>query len=190
MESELIRAVDNIANNIDALAQPRLIDWLAVLISVLSVLLSAAAICFAVKVADKQNKIMLFEKRYEIYNIFCKCIIFARMLENLHTSKDIIDGYKMLFFDKCLPENRTGNNVINEQRIAMIRKVEVCFYLLPSLDQENLISIFRQLDNLMEACLLDIDTADLRKMIKSYSNIVKANSQSLLASFDIYLLMK
>ena len=112
------------------------------------------------------------------------------MLENLHTSKDIIDGYKMLFFDKCLPENRTGNNVINEQRIAMIRKVEVCFYLLPSLDQENLISIFRQLDNLMEACLLDIDTADLRKMIKSYSNIVKANSQSLLASFDIYLLMK
>ena len=144
MESELIRAVDNIANNIDALAQPRLIDWLAVLISVLSVLLSAAAICFAVKVADKQNKIMLFEKRYEIYNIFCKCIIFARMLENLHTSKDIIDGYKMLFFDKCLPENRTGHNVINEQRIAMIRKVEVCFYLLPSLDQQNLISIFGQ----------------------------------------------
>ena len=153
-------------------------------------LLSVAAICFAVKVADKQNKITLFEKRYDIYNIFNKCIIFAKMLENLHTSKDVIEGYKTLFLDKRSPENSTDNNARNEHRIVMIRKVESCFYLFPGLDQGNFISIFQELDALMGACLLNIDAEDLKKKIRLYSNLVKTNSQSLLAAFDSYLMMK
>ena len=67
MEYELIQAIDSIANNIYALAQPRFIDWLAVILSGVSIIVSGAAICFAIRVANKQNKIALFEKRYEIY---------------------------------------------------------------------------------------------------------------------------
>lgn len=67
MESELVQGIHNIANSIDALAQPRFIDWLAVFLSIFSIAVSGAAICFAIRVANKQNKIALFEKRYELY---------------------------------------------------------------------------------------------------------------------------
>lgn len=82
MESELILAIDSIANNIDALAQPRFIDWLAVVLSVFSIAVSGAAILFAVRVADKQNKIALFEKRYAVYDILLHCISFADSIRN------------------------------------------------------------------------------------------------------------
>lgn len=69
MESELFQAIDNIANNIDALAQPRFIDWLAVALSFFSIIISGIAIWFAVqvpkKIADRQDKIALFEKRMQ-----------------------------------------------------------------------------------------------------------------------------
>lgn len=73
MESELIQVIDSIANSIDALAQPRFIDWLAVI-------LSGAAILFAVRVANKQNKIALFEKRMHSYNVLTRLKDYADMV--------------------------------------------------------------------------------------------------------------
>lgn len=79
MESELVQAINSITESINALAQPRFIDWLAVILSFFSVVLSGTAIWFAVrvpkKIADRQDKIALFEKRYECFQIFQKCFI-------------------------------------------------------------------------------------------------------------------
>ena len=62
MQSELVQA----------LAQPEFIDWLAVILSAFSMAISGAAIWFAIRVANKQNKIALFEKRYELYMQYVK----------------------------------------------------------------------------------------------------------------------
>ena len=53
-------------------------NWIGVLVSIVGVVASFVAIWFAIQVpkeiADQQNKIALFEKRYEIYKIIQKCI--------------------------------------------------------------------------------------------------------------------
>lgn len=85
VESELVQAINNIANNVDALAQPRFIDWLAVVLSIFSIVISGAAIWFAVRVpktiADRQNKITLFEKRHDSYSAILSLEVFARALD-------------------------------------------------------------------------------------------------------------
>lgn len=68
MESELIQALSAIKDGIDAAAQPRFIDWFAITMSFVSVVVTGMAIWYAVqvpkKIAKQQNKIALFEKRY------------------------------------------------------------------------------------------------------------------------------
>ena len=63
--------------------------WFGVAVSIIGVVASFMAVWYAVRVADKQNRIALFEKRYELYNIIMSCRVFARMLETTTTRADI-----------------------------------------------------------------------------------------------------
>lgn len=51
--------------------------WAGVIVAVISALASFLAVWFAIKVADKQNKIALFEKRYAIYREINRCHTFS-----------------------------------------------------------------------------------------------------------------
>lgn len=107
----MIQAIQTIADNIQAASQPGLIEYLSIGISLVSVLVSGVAIWFAIRVADKQNKIALFEKRTECYHELKKHLIFAKMsikLDNIgevkgsftytfsNGSKDSIDDMNLL----------------------------------------------------------------------------------------------
>lgn len=81
MESELIQTLKSVTESINALAQPRFIDWLAVILSLFSITVSGAAILFAVRVANKQNKIALFDKRFSAFSIIIACIGFGKSLK-------------------------------------------------------------------------------------------------------------
>lgn len=67
MVSEMKQTLEMIAEAIEKSSQPGWLEYLAIGISLISVVVSGVAIIFAVRVADKQNKITLFEKRYELY---------------------------------------------------------------------------------------------------------------------------
>ena len=67
MGSDVTQTLEMIAEVIEKSSQPGWVEYLAIGISLISVVVSGIAILFAVRVADKQNKIALFEKRYEIY---------------------------------------------------------------------------------------------------------------------------
>ena len=47
--------------------------WAGILVSIASAAASFFAIWFAVRVADKQNKIALFESRYKVFDVFVSC---------------------------------------------------------------------------------------------------------------------
>lgn len=85
MESELTQAIGSITESINALAQPRFIDWLAVILSFFSIIISGVAIWFAVrvpkKIADRQDKIALFEKRHDAYSSILSLKVFAEALD-------------------------------------------------------------------------------------------------------------
>lgn len=95
MGSELLRAIDSIANSIDALAQPRWIDWIAVILSGVSIVVSGIATWFVVqvpkKIAGQQDKISLFDKRFDAYCIMVACIAFGESLKKIDPSDPNVD---------------------------------------------------------------------------------------------------
>lgn len=50
---------------------------------------TVSAVWFAIRVADKQNKIALFEKRYAVYDILLHCISFSNSIRDNSDNSDI-----------------------------------------------------------------------------------------------------
>lgn len=69
---EIRKSTFRMINAINQHAKPRKYDWIALVVSCLGILVSAIAIIVAVNVprqiAEQQNKIALFEKRFNVYN--------------------------------------------------------------------------------------------------------------------------
>ena len=154
MESELLQAINNIVNSIDALAQPRFIDWLAVVFSFLSIAISGVAIWFAVqvpkKIADKQDKIALFEKRYRAYSSLLTLQMFSHAIDKEFLKDDTPDEHGMLWDISakaglcCLqfatvfgyqPQLLQGQLNVQSvsQTITILKKFETELYMLPFL---------------------------------------------------------
>jgi hypothetical protein len=73
--------------NIVYITAPR--DWFDYLATGATLLLSAIAVIIAVGTARRQNKIALFEKRYDVYDQLFECITNLRKLtESLYTLKN------------------------------------------------------------------------------------------------------
>lgn len=156
MEFELLQAIDNIANNIDALAQPRFIDWLAVILSTFSIGVSGAAIIFAVRVADKQNKIALFEKRYKIFQLHESCKIFSELLKSLENknglnSNDIQVLFLAVFCDIPMGEKLNDFRFLRTQYIAIIDQLKQSQFLFDKEIELHLEIIADYLQKLIES---------------------------------------
>ena len=63
--------------------------WAGVIVSVASAVASFMAVLYAVRVADYQNRIALFEKRYELYEIVFNFCTFSDSLKNATNALDI-----------------------------------------------------------------------------------------------------
>lgn len=67
-------SIYKVAEEIYNLSQPRIYDWLILFVAILSSILSILSIYFAIKnpqkIADRQDRISLFEKRYKIYQLY------------------------------------------------------------------------------------------------------------------------
>ena len=69
--------------------------WFGVGVSILSASASFFAIWFAVRVADKQNKIALFEKRYNCYLIIYNLLLCSDSLKKSNSNREV---YKSLAY--------------------------------------------------------------------------------------------
>ena len=67
--------------------------WAGVLVSSIGVIASFIAIWYAIqipqKIADRQDKIALFEKRYECFQVFQKCYILYKYSKDEHLRDSI-----------------------------------------------------------------------------------------------------
>lgn len=101
MDFEVVQTLTAIKDSIDALAQPRLIDWLAVCVSLMSAVISGVAIWFAVrvpkKIAEQQNKIALFEKRYHAYTSLLTLQRFSSALNKEFLKDNTPDEHGLLW---------------------------------------------------------------------------------------------
>lgn len=89
-----------------------------------SVIASAAAILVAIRIpgviADRQNKIALFEKRFEVYDIVCRSIGFARMIENSVTHEEIQIYFIASFGNEMMRENY--KETLNRDSIRLLNQ--------------------------------------------------------------------
>lgn len=81
---------------------------------------SFMAVWYAVRVADKQNKISLFEKRYELYNMAICCKVFAVLLDQ---HKDIRKAFLGAFFQIPADVPEKEDSFIREQGALMSLKI-------------------------------------------------------------------
>ena len=86
-------------------------DWASVFVSGLAIYY---AICVPKKIAEDQNRIALFEKRYEVYKVLTDCFAFAFMLEN----SDIADHECRDLFHVAFNEN-----VKSEQKYTWLEQM-------------------------------------------------------------------
>lgn len=89
--------MNDIIDAINRLNENSWMDYVQLGATVISIIISALAVIYAVKVpkkiAEEQNSIALFEKRYEFFSMFCKCISFAQAFEN----DDSIESIRRVF---------------------------------------------------------------------------------------------
>lgn len=56
--------------------------WVGIVVSILSAIASFMAVWYAIRVADKQNKVTLFEKRYDVYSMLKRCTSFSESIKD------------------------------------------------------------------------------------------------------------
>lgn len=101
--------------------------WFGVGASIISAVASFFAIWFAVRVADKQNKIALFEKRYELYDIAISCRLFAAMLKR---KKDMDKAFLAAFCKMPAGKQEADSSLVREKSSLIVLKVAQFSFLL------------------------------------------------------------
>lgn len=152
MESELVQAISNIASNIDALAKPRFIDWLAVVLSFFSIAISGVAIWFAVRVpktiADRQDKIALFEKRYECFQLFEKCYALYAQIKDKEYTLEELRGKSKYILGKL-----NWEDVTREVAMGQIEQYEYTIhqmdFLFPGIDENDTCQLYMSLQTFL-----------------------------------------
>lgn len=104
-------------------------DVISTIASWFGVAASISAVWFAVRVADKQNKIELFEKRYEIYDIVCRCENFAELLKIATTREDIQMLFLLIFCNIPMGEKVNDSFFIRMHYISIIDKMRQSGFL-------------------------------------------------------------
>lgn len=75
--------------------------WAGVIMTGVSVVASFLAVWFAIripqKIAEQQNRISLFEKRFKVYSEMCNCESFSHVLESAQTKREIALAFLVAF---------------------------------------------------------------------------------------------
>ena len=156
MRFKMIQGIEAIADAIQNIAKPGCIDWVSIGISLAGVVLSGIAIIVAVqvpkKIAKQQDKISLFEKRYECYTVIQKILVIGEQIKPCTTKMAVVSAFRLWFGDK----NDFTKNENYTKYVIILKSEEVKLgsgqFLFPEYDAEMLSEIINEAITLIEAC--------------------------------------
>lgn len=145
-----------------------------------SVLLSFAAICAAIyvpyKVANDQNKISLFEKRYAVYIQLEKCVIYGDILKfNLgNIGPKTID----FLFLKTFLDDTIGLKDIAQDRIDKLfydvwNKIKQSEFLFDKKSSDEIVALSKALFDLMASLDRENNVEEKAEIYATQSEIIK-----------------
>ncbi len=148
--------------------------WFGVIISVLSVGVSGLAIYYAIqvpkKIADRQDKIALFEKRYEVLQVYEKCINLYNAVSKQLTLDEFHNTFRIFFTERTYDE--LDGHYLTE-KICYIERVLHQFPLLYSQISENDVHILYDALNSLLIGLVTSDLALAEKARYRYIDVMK-----------------
>lgn len=151
--------------------------WFGVVISVIGVIASFIAIWYAIqvpkKIADRQDKIALFEKRYECFQFFSKCVsLFSSLANNVAEEKIEKQCCHILGIHSL---DELDNNIFLNKSVEFEYILHQMSFLFPGISENDTVNLYESLTDL----LLAIAT---KKDIEKY----KAKYMQALAKFRCY----
>lgn len=180
-----------------------MIEWLNlnegitnILLSIISLIIAFIAIIISVLTAKRQNKIALFEKRYEVYNRFSELIQMAEIVSHKAlTSKEKLRLYNFSFFGVKNESSNIGQEIskiddklsiidsrdekykkFSDMKIEKAKKKSVLDYSILVKD-EVLLSKSKLLFN-------NNDNDDIKEFFKIYSDVVMSANFTEIDSMD------
>jgi len=118
--------IESLLKTIESLGQANWLDYLQVIASIVSIIISALTVVMAVKIpkkiAAKQDKIALFNKRFSSYSILQKYVLFASVIgkfQNSMESKIYMDMFRMIFFDGNIKIGESKNEIVELMNISI-----------------------------------------------------------------------
>lgn len=162
MRFETIQGLEAIVYAIQNTTKSGWIDWVSVVISLIGVVLSFVAIIVAarvpIKIAKQQDKIGLFEKRYECYTVIQKILVISEQIKPCTTKMAVVSAFKLWFGDK----KDFAKNESYTEYVIVLKSEEVKLvagqFLFPEYNAEMLSEIINEATTLIEACSVHFTT--------------------------------
>lgn len=141
-----------------------------------AVVVSGLAIYFAIqapkKIAEEQNRIALFEKRYEVFQIFERCISFEKILQKSETVEDMRTAC-MVLFDGLKYEDLDYKVIANKVSMIelMIHQME---FLFPGISENDTYDLYSSLWDVVIAIIGNTNVEDCKdNYIKTLSDFTE-----------------
>ena len=163
--------MEELISAIQQLGQPGCVDYIQMIATVVSVIISGAALFYAIsvpkKIAREQNMISLYEKRYELFQCYEKCVAFACSLQKYCEIEQLIRSCKNHFFFDC-------KNADVDATVEFIHKMEYnihqMVFLYPDISDNDVNRLYQSFYNLiLDLAIPDMQEEDLQKL-KSNKN--------------------
>lgn len=159
-------------NAVTALYYPDCLDYMQLVASVVSIIISAIAVIMAVrvprKIADKQDRIALFDKRFASYEVFLTYEAFAWEIEKIEG----VNNYKRQFLNTFY----FGENVEFQGVEALIKLRQTSInlhhasFLFEKIAEKELAQMFESICDFIIAMERNVDVEECKNQ---FINIVK-----------------
>lgn len=170
-------------------------SWAGIIVSIASAIAAFMAVWYAIRVSDKQNRISLFEKKYELFEIISDCKTFSDLLENAKCNMDV----RIMFFASfCYrsPNSEAKNSTfIAAKYLEIIRKIKQVGFLFGEIDGlAHLPKLIGTLTNLLVNCCKESkadDLDDLQEKKQKFSDYINSKDyKDLIDAMQNQLLLK
>ena len=138
-----------IITNWDAVAG--VATWGSVIVSIAAVVVSGLAIYYAIqvpkKIADRQDKIALFEKRYEAVQVYEKCINLYNAVSKNIKIDEFHNTFRIFFTDRTLDE--LDGHYLTEKMCYIESILHEFPLLFPQISENDVCLLYNVLNDLL-----------------------------------------
>lgn len=169
--------MNDIIDAINRLNENSWMDYVQLGATVVGIIISALAVFYAVKVpkkiAEEQNSIALFEKRYEFFSVFRKCVSFASTLKEDATASTVKSMFWVLFSDNDMQQ--VDLEVLVPLQMRVMDTLKQGYFLFDFETKQYIEPLVKQIPEI----LLVIDDVPLGGKMKKFKKVAKKADDTL-----------